>query len=61
MVASKLKKLMEERKITIYRLSKITGIKYELLRRVFCGERKLLADELIIILDKMGIDFKSVK
>lgn len=61
MVANKIKKEMDNRGVSIYRLSKDTGIKYELLRRVFCGERKLTADELVIILDKMGLNYETIK
>ena len=44
MLISKLKKEMQENDISIYKLSKLTGIKYELLRRVFVGQRKLSAE-----------------
>ena len=61
MVEGKIHIQMERRGITIYRLSKETGIKYELLRRIFCGERKMSADELLLILDKTGIAFEEIK
>lgn len=61
MVADKIKKLLDERRFSIYRLSKCTGIKYELLRRTFCGKRKLLADELVLILEKTGISYDKVR
>lgn len=61
MIAENLKNAMDERGITIYRLSKMIGMKYELLRRVFSGERKLMAEELIEILDKTGISINEIK
>ena len=61
MVEIKLYARMKAEGITIYRLSKLTGIKYELLRRVFRGERKLTANELINILDKTKISFDEIK
>lgn len=48
------------RHITVYRLAQITAVPYELLRRVFRGERKLKADELIDILLKTGICFDEI-
>ena len=50
-----------KRKMTLYKLSKITGIKYELLRRVFAGGRKLLASELITIAKAIDFDLNSLK
>lgn len=61
MLISKLKKEMQENDISIYKLSKLTGIKYELLRRVFVGRRKLSAEELLLILDKTNIEFSNIK
>ena len=61
MVEAKLYARMKASGITIYRLAKLTGMRYELLRRVFCGERKLTANELVNILDKTGISFDEVK
>lgn len=61
MLISKLKKEMQENDISIYKLSKLTGIKYELLRRVFVGQRKLSAEELLLILDKANIEFSNIK
>lgn len=57
----KLKTALDERNITIYRLSKQLNMKYELLRRVFGGKRNLLADELILILEVTGISIEEVK
>lgn len=50
-----------KRKMTLYKLSKITGIKYELLRRVFVGGRKLVASELITIAEAIDFDLNSLK
>ena len=61
MVEIKIKEELNRRKISTYRLSKDIGIKYELLRRVFCGKRRLLADELLLILEKTGINFETIK
>lgn len=58
---TKLKAALTARGITIYSLSKTTGIQYELLRRVFKGSRKLPADELVLILDKTGISIEEIK
>ena len=59
-VAESLKAELESKGISIYRLSKLTGIKYELLRRVFQNERKLTADELLLVLRKTGIAFENM-
>lgn len=56
-----LKKGLEVKGITVYKAAKMTGMKYELLRRAFCGERKLSADEFLRILEKCQIDFEKVK
>ena len=61
LVANRIRGQMRKRGISIYRLAKLTGIRYELLRRVFCGERKLTADELVLILEKIDIKFDDVK
>lgn len=61
MVAKKIKKEMEKKGITICSLSKELGMRYELLRRVFSGERKLTADEFLLILEKTGIRFEDVR
>ena len=58
---TRLKAALTARGITIYSLSKTTGIQYELLRRVFKGSRKLPADELVLILDKTGISIEEIK
>lgn len=51
---------MEVKGITIYRLSKLTGIKYELLRRIFKGKRKLTAEEFVLICNKTNIKMEDV-
>ena len=61
MVTEKLKKELKISGISIYQLSKLTQIRYELLRRVFHGTRKLSADEFLLILERTGIDFDKVK
>lgn len=61
MVVDRLRKELDNRGITWYKLSQITNIRYELLRRVFNGKRKLSADELLIILEKTGIGFDDIK
>ncbi len=61
MIANGIKDEMRKRGISIYRLAKLTGIRYELLRRVFCGERKLTADEFVLVLEKTDIKFDDVK
>ena len=52
---------LDKKNITIYELSKRTGIVYELLRRVFNGSRRLPAEEFVLILEKTGIKFEKVK
>ena len=61
MIAKILKSRLEEKGITIYQLSKSTGIRYELLRRTFNGSRKLTADELVLICGKSGIELSELK
>lgn len=61
MVVDKLRKELMKKSITYYKLSQMTNIKYELLRRVFNGNRKLSADELLLILDKTSISFEDIK
>ena len=56
----KLKAALKRRGITVYRLSKITGIKYELLRRSLTEERKLTAAELVEILKAAGIGLEEI-
>lgn len=60
-VKYKLKQYMLENNITIYYLSKSTGISYELLRRVFNGNRTLPADELIKIAIALDYDLNLLK
>lgn len=56
----KLRAALKRRGITVYRLSKITGIKYELLRRSLTEERKLTAAELVEILKAAGIGLEEI-
>lgn len=56
----KLGAALKRRGITVYRLSKITGIKYELLRRSLAEERKLTAVELVEILKATGIGLEEI-
>lgn len=60
MLIRNLQREMEVKGITIYRLSKLTGMKYELLRRIFKGERKLTAEEFVLICDKIDIKMDDV-
>ena len=60
MVSEKLLSVMKEKGITMYRLSKITGMRYELIRRIFCHQRKPTADEFVLILQKTGITYEEV-
>ena len=61
MVEKKIKHILDKKGISIYKLSKDCGIKYELLRRVFVGERKLTADEMILIMNCANIKFDELK
>ena len=56
----KLRAALKRREITVYRLSKITGIKYELLRRSLTEERKLTAEELVEVLKTAGIGLEEI-
>ena len=60
-MADKILRKMKEKGISIYRLAQMTGIKYELVRRIFRANRKMSAEELILILDKTGIAFDEIK
>ena len=60
MIVDALKHEMEKRNLSIYKVSKLTGITYELLRRVFSENRKLSADEFILILDKCNITYDEI-
>ena len=61
MLIHNLQREMEAKGITIYRLSKLTGMKYELLRRIFRGERKLTAEEFVLICNRTDIKMEDVK
>lgn len=56
----RLRAALKRRGITVYRLSKITGIKYELLRRSLAEERKLTAAELVEVLKAAGIGLEEI-
>ena len=60
MIEKALKQQLDKKGISTYKLAKETGIKYELLRRVFKGARKLTADELVEILLVTDIDIKDI-
>ena len=60
MIERALKQQLDKKGISMYKLAKETGIKYELLRRVFKGARKLAADEFVEILLVTGIDIKDI-
>ena len=60
MIEKALKQQLDKKGISTYKLAKETGIKYELLRRVFKGARKLTADELVAILLVTDIDIKDI-
>lgn len=60
MLEAKLKAILKERNISIYQLSKLSGIKYELLRRSLNSQRKLSATEFITILLSAGIKYEEV-
>lgn len=60
MIEKALKQQLDKKCISMYKLAKETGIKYELLRRVFKGARKLTADELVEILLVTDIDIKDI-
>lgn len=60
MLEAKLKAILKERNISIYQLSKLSGIKYELLRRSLNSQRKLSAIEFITILLSAGIKYEEV-
>ena len=60
MIERALKQQLDKKGISTYKLAKETGIKYELLRRVFKGARKLTADELVEILLVTDIDIKDI-
>ena len=59
MIAEKIYKAMEQQGMTTYKLAQLIGMKYELLRRVFHGKRKLTADELILIMKCVDVDLKA--
>lgn len=50
---------MEKQGMTTYKLAQLIGMKYELLRRVFHGQRKLTADELVLIIKYVEVDLRT--
>ena len=60
MLIDNLKQEFEKKQLTIYKASKLTGIKYELLRRAFNEKRRLTAEEFILILTKCGIAYDDI-
>ena len=60
MVEEKLKLELEKSGTSIYRLSKLCGIKYELLRRSLNGKRRMSADELVLILKHTDISLEEL-
>lgn len=60
MIEQRIKEAMAEKGISIYEVSKSTGIRYELLRRTLNESRKLRADELLIILSKTDIELSDI-
>ena len=55
MTVKKLKGVLDSKGISLYKLSRLTGIKYELLRRTFNEKRKLTADEIDAVESKSMI------
>ena len=55
-----LAKYLSRNGITISHVARVSGIKYELLRRSLNENRALLADELVAILTSTGIKLKDV-
>ena len=60
-VEKKVKSVLERHHISMYRLSKITGIRYELIRRSLSFKRSLSANELVTILNCTNIPYEEVK
>ena len=54
-VIDKLNEYIKKKNITIYSLAQQTNIRYELLRRSFAKERRLSADEYIVILKALNL------
>lgn len=55
-----LQKELKKRNISLARLSRLTGIRYEILRRSFNATRELRADELVRILTCTGIRYNEI-
>lgn len=52
-----IKNIMKEHGVSVYKLSKMLDMRYEILRRVFVNKRILSADEFLRILDVLEINF----
>ena len=61
MLIKNLKRELDKKGISLYRLAKLTGIRYELLRRTFNEKRKLRTDEFIKILSTCNLKYEEVK
>lgn len=58
-----LERLREElvkRGVSLHKVAKITGIRYELLRRTFNEGREMRARELILILERLAIRLEDI-
>ena len=51
----RLKEILEEKKMTVYRLSKKTGISQSTLSRYINGERQPLFQNVVIIANALGV------
>jgi len=51
----RLKEILEEKKMTVYRLSKKTGIAQSTLSRYINGERQPLFQNVVIIANALGV------
>ena len=59
-VEFKIKEALKKHNISIYRVAKLTGIRYELLRRSLALQRTLSANELILILKCTDINYEDL-
>lgn len=59
-VQKQLSEYILERGIKISFISRKTNIPYELLRRAISGERKLIANELVLILQALDLELKEL-
>lgn len=51
----RLKEILEEKKMTVYRLSKKTGISQSTLSRYINGERQPLFQNVVVIANTLGV------